>query len=164
MNFIIIIAFITLILAVLGYSVSTLNVFKTNRTFRLSIYFLIIIINLEISKSVFSFFNLRGYSGILGGELYGTTGGAFSIWYYFGSILNKTKKNKYQKFKFLLGNIQYVVGIITLIFWIYNLTIKNSINKFDFLHFYIGITQLIFGYSFIKSSKNDYELPQNYWR
>lgn len=139
----------SLALFLIGYIISRINYFAQKRIFRIIVYVSILILGLLSSVIIFDFYQLKSFTGIIAG--------CFSFWLYAGTTLYNGKhiKLKFKKFKNVFGIFEIIVGIITLIFFIFRLFTENYGIDYFFLHFYIGLSQVAFGFSLSKSSKNE---------
>ena len=144
MNFIFTLLVITLIFEIIGNAISSINLFKERKNFRLFSYIVILIIATISAVIITDYFKLNQDAGLLAGCL--------SFWFYFGTRVKNDilKLEKTYKIKKVLGIVLMVVGSITLVFFAVNVINSNTLLELLFVHFYIGISQLAFGYALSK--------------
>lgn len=128
----------------LGYLISKTKTFKSNRVFRISSYFIVVLLTLIISVILSDYFKFKEVAGIISA--------CVSYWFYFGTRVNNDiqKSKKLFKSKRIFGVILIVFGVLTLIFFILDLTNYTTKTEFLVVHFFIGISQVVFGYSLRK--------------
>lgn len=156
----------TVLCTILGYTVSSLHSFAESRVFRVISYLLVALSSTVISIIVFMYFDPSyvDYGG--GGTMMddgGRIGGAMSFWYYFGTIMRGEvyQKFKYRKLKKFFGILMLVFGLITTVaFFIRGMPNQYPID-YLFLWIFLGVSQLVFGFSLIRSSKSTILMSQH---
>lgn len=144
MNFILTVLGITLIFEIAGNLFASLNAFKKRKNFRTFIYIAILILVVISTVIITDYFKLNQVTGVLAGCL--------SFWFYFGTRVKNDipKLESTYKIKKVLGIVLMVVGSITLIFLVMDIINYNTPLQYLFIHFYIGISQIAFGYALKK--------------
>jgi len=144
MNFILIFLVLTLIFQISGNLLAKLVFFRDSKVYRILTYISVLIVSMLIVVVVVDYFKIKQVTGVLAGCL--------SYWFYFGTRIKNDipKRENIYKLKRVLGVILMIVGGITLLFFIMALLNYNTPLVYLFVHFYIGISQLIFGYALKK--------------
>lgn len=137
-----------LITVLIGYLISSINIFKTSRLFRIFIYVLVIVIISSICVLLYKdSFNYVGE-----GNLSGYMSGIHSFWFYIGIRIRKNfrKFNKLYSIKKIIGWLSLLNGVAILL--IPEMGMVEE--KYSIIDLYICVSYLVFGKVILKKYPN----------
>lgn len=130
----------------IGYFISGLEFFQSSKNNRIIIYTgCIVILSLVVNAM-----DLREMT-----EFASVIIGAGSFWFYNGTKIRKITWQKFNKNKYTLGIIEYVVGGITLFFWFLHVFRFHSPLNYNAYLLFLGVSQLLFAAGLCKKPESE---------